>query len=121
VRVGPASIVPPPAPSMPAPDPVLAEVLTSPTPLPSGPLAAVPSASDPPESLEPRPELSTLVDEAEAEAEAAARADVREREPPAAAPLPRPADRDDLLLRLRQRAATLTDAQRAAILRSRSG
>lgn len=77
------------------PDPALAEVLTTPTPTPPPPIPPPPPAT-------------------ESEPEAAA------PEEAAAAPDGVLSDRDALLSRLRRRAASLTEAQRAAILRRQS-
>jgi hypothetical protein len=153
------------------PDPVLAHILTSPTPPPPAlePRSSelpMPSAPAPAHDPEQRPELeaqpedegrpSTLVDEAEAQAaqeapEMEAPSSERPRPqaitslpmpplssppgsiPPSAAPpvpssmapategvaavMGPPSDRDSLLAKLRQRAASLTEEQMAAILR----
>ena len=150
----------------PAPDPALAEVLTSPTPVPPRPVSQLPSMPplEPPPSLPPEaadsaddePVVSVVVAESSGAIEADESAPEIEQavpettpasvapsppsvapSPPSIAPMPAsvappppvpPAslaspgpqsDRDGLLSRLRQRAAGLSDEQKAAILRSR--
>lgn len=81
---------PPPSTSVPAPDPVLAEILTSPTPPPPVPSAAAPAP-------EPQREQAAPED---------------------SAPSPPSLDREALLDKLRRRAASLTEEQKANILRA---
>lgn len=139
--VAPRSVRPtaPPRSVPPAADPALTGALTSPTPIPPRPVSKLPSMPPPldaPPSLPPADDsgpqvevmelssdaiplsVSDFVPEASHEPEPEP-AREPEPEPPPQAPIPSPpkSDRDLLLARLRNRAAGLTDEQRAAVLK----
>lgn len=142
--VAPRSVRPsaPPRSVPPAADPALTGALTSPTPIPPRPVSKLPSMPPPldaPQSLPPAADdsgpqvevmelssdaiplsVSDFVPEPSPEPEPEpAREPEPEPEPPPQAPIPSPpkSDRDLLLARLRNRAAGLTDEQRAAVLK----
>jgi hypothetical protein len=110
--------------SVPPPDPVLARALTSPTPEPPAvythssvhPNTSLP---DPPQPADASESHAGRSDEAPANIAPTEHVGEQAAEHAGHLAAPPTSDRDALLARLRQRAAAMTDEQRAAILRLR--